>query len=347
MGIESMADTLMSPMWQRLKKRASFSIEVLTEAGREFGIDRASRMGAAVAYRTIFAMAPLLILAVGIFGSVIGDEDLAEAEIIGQIEQVFGSEVSGFLTDLITSAGETSGLAAVTGVVLLLWASSSLFLELQHDLNDIFHVPYEHMTGVVSLARKRGIGVLWAIGLGLAMLAVWLLNLVWGWLGGLFPPEFATAHDAITFLTPVISLILLPFMFGLIFQTLTVIGVRWRAVWLGGLFTSVIFIAAAYGVRWYFSWGADTSAYAVAGAFFVILLMAYLLANVFLFGVEVTKVYHDYLEAGDIMSPSVRDAIASAHRPDMVVAAPTEPAPIAAVFGFLAGLVIGWRRSRK
>ena len=63
-----MADTLMDPMWRRLKKRWSFSTEILTEAAREFGIDRASRMGAAVAYRTIFAVAPLFIIAVGIFG---------------------------------------------------------------------------------------------------------------------------------------------------------------------------------------------------------------------------------------------------------------------------------------
>lgn len=342
-----MANTLLSPMWNRLKKRVSFPIEVLTEAGREFGIDRASRMGAAVAYRTIFAMAPLLIIAVGIFGSVIGDEDVAEAEIVGQIDQVFGETVSDFITQFIGSTTETSGLAAIIGIVLLLWTSSSLFLELQHDLNDIFHVPYEHMTGVVSLARKRGIGVLWAIGLGLAMLAVWLLNLIWGWLEGLFPPEFGTAHTVIGVLTPLVSLILLPFLFGLVFQTLTVIRVRWRAVWFGGLFTSVIFIAATYAMRWYFSWGETTSAYAVAGAFFVILLLAYLLANVFLFGVEVTKVYHDYLESGYILSPSERDAVAASYRPEVVVAAPTEPTPIAAVFGFLAGLVVGWRRSRR
>ena len=316
-----MADTLMDPMWRRLKKRWSFSTEILTEAAREFGIDRASRMGAAVAYRTIFAVAPLFIIAVGIFGIVVGDEDLAEAEIISQIELVFGSEVSKFLTEMIGSATATSGIAAFVGVALLLWTSSSLFLELQHALNDIFHVSYERMTGLVSLARKRGIGVLWALGLGLMLIAVWLINLVWGWLEALFPPDFATAHF--------------------------VISLRWRAVWLGGLFTSVVFILVAYGIGWYFSWGEGTSAYAIAGAFFVILLMAYVLSNVFLFGVEVTKVYHDYLEVGDVMSPSVRDAVASAHRPEVVVAAPPEPAPIAAVFGFFAGLVVGWRRSKK
>jgi membrane protein len=342
-----MADTLIDPMWRRLKKRWSFSTEILTEAAREFGIDRASRMVAAVAYRTIFAVAALFIIAVGISGIVVGDEDLAEAEIISQIELVFGSEVSKFLTEMIGSATATSGIAAFVGVALLLWTSSSLFLELQHALNDIFHVSYERMTGLVSLARKRGIGVLWALGLGLMLIAVWLINLVWGWLEALFPPDFATAHFVISLLTPLISLILLPFIFGLIFQTLTVIRVRWRAVWLGGLFTSVVFILVAYGIGWYFSWGEGTSAYAIAGAFFVILLMAYVLSNVFLFGVEVTKVYHDYLEVGDVMSPSVRDAVASAHRPEVVVAAPPEPAPIAAVFGFFAGLVVGWRRSKK
>lgn len=326
-------------MWETLKQRGSIAIEILIEAGQQFGVDRASRMGAAIAYRTVFALAPLLIIAVAVLGVIVGSDE-AFKEIIDGLKQLFGADFAGIVKDFLDSVQTSTGSAVIIGVLLLFWTSSSLFLELQHDLNDIFEVPYEHMTGVMALVRNRGIGALWAMGLGVAMVAVWSLNVVWQFFEGLFANP--VVHQVLGWLTPLVSAILLPFLFALIFQTLTIFRIRWRAVLWGGLFTAVVFLITAYGVGLYFSWDRDTTALAVASSFFVVLFVAYLLANVFLFGAEVTKVFHDYIETGKI--EPVKESSTDG---DILVAEPPEPVPVAAVAGFLSGLFVAWRRTRR
>ena len=330
---------ILTSMRKTLIRRSSIAIEILIDAGQQFWIDRASRMGAAIAYRTVFALAPLLIIAVAVLGVIVGSDE-AFQEFIDGVEQIFGSDFAGIVKDFLNSVQTSTGSAVTLGVILLFWTSSSLFLELQHDLNDIFGVPYEHMTGVFALARKRGIGVLWTMGLGVAMIAVWSLNVVWQFFEGLFANP--VVHQVLGWLTPLFSVILLPLLFALIFQTLTIFRIRWRAVLWGGLFTAVVFLITAYGVGLYFSWDRNTTALAVASSFFVVLFVAYLLANVFFFGAEVTKVFHDYMETGEIKP--VKQSVASG---DILVAEPPEPVPVAAVAGFLSGLFVAWRRTRR
>lgn len=271
-------------------------LAMLVAAARRYSVIRASRMAAAVSYRAIFALAPLLILAVAVFGLVVGDSDSARQEILEGVDRLAGAQVAEAVATLIDSAARTGSSAALVGFALLLWTSSGLFLELQHGLNDIFEVPHEKTAGVVAFLKKRGLGFLWALGLGLALIVVWLLNLSWRFFEGLFPQELAWFHSLIGWLAPLVSVLLLPAIFALVFQTLTVVKVRWRAVWWGGLFTSVAFLAAAYGAGLYFAWGTELSASRVAASFFVVLLLAFILSAVFLFGAVVTKVYNDHLE---------------------------------------------------
>jgi uncharacterized BrkB/YihY/UPF0761 family membrane protein len=124
---------------------------------------------------------------------------------------------------------------------------------------------------------------------------------------------------------------------------MTVANVRWRAVWAGGLFTAVVFLGAAYGVGIYFSIAGPTTALGFAGSFVVILFLAYFLAMVFLFGAEVTKAYADVLAAREA-PPAVQPLYTD---PQVVVAQPPTGIPKAAFLAFLAGLIAGWRGSRR
>jgi membrane protein len=218
-----------------------------------------------------------------------------------------------------------------------------LFLELQRDLNDIFEVPHEEVSGIIAMARTRGIGFLWVLGLGFLLVATWSLNAAWGFIADLLPDNLDTVNDVVSLITPLISVILLPLVFGLIFKTMTVENVPWRAVWVGGLFTAVVFLIAAYGVGIYFSIAGPTTALGFAGSFVVILFLAYFLAMVFLFGAEVTKVYADLL-AERTAPPVVRPLYPD---PQVVVAQPPSGLPRAAFLAFLAGLIAGWRGSRR
>lgn len=333
-------------MWKKTKSIATTAFEILKAAGKEYGEDRVGRMSAAVAYRAIFAFTPLFILAVAVFGLFLGGNAEAETRILDYFADFAGPQVVDAVGNLLGTVEASAGAAGVVGFALLLWTSSSLFMELQNDLNDIFHVPYEHTTGVVAFITKRGIGFLFALGLGLVLIAVTLLNTIWNLLGDVFPESFAPAHELIGLITPLISLLVLPFVIALSFQVLSRVSVRWRAIWWGSFFTTVAFLAASYGASLYFRISGPSAA-GVAGSIFIILLLAFVLSSVFLFGAEVTKVYNDYLEKGIVERPNEAERfVSSGEEPDVVVAEPSQPVPVAAVMAFLSGLFVGWWRRR-
>lgn len=326
-------------MFDRVKELAGTTFDVLKTAAKEYGEDRVARMSAAVAYRSIFALAPLLLVAVFVFGVFIGGNVEARLEILDTVERFAGTQVRDSVNQVLGSVEESRSAAGVFGVALLLWTGSALFMELQNSLNDIFHVPHESTSGVVSFIRKRGIGFLFVLGLGLVLIAVWLLNFAWSFLEGLLPENLEAVHAVIGVLTPLVSLVVLPIVIALSFQVLSRVKVRWRAVWRGSFFTSVVFLAAAYGAGLYFSSEGSKTAAGVAGSIFIILLLSFILSAVFLFGAEVTKVYDRYLGNGEV-TPTA----GTAGSPEVVVAEPDRSPPLAAVFAFLAGLFVGWRR---
>ena len=328
-------------MVEKAKRGLKFGVEVLRAAGRRFGVVRANRMAAAIAYRTFFSLAPLLFLAVAVFGAVIGDDEQAQAEILSNIETFAGSQVAEAMTAFLGATIQVSGAAAIVGFILVLWTASSLFLEMQHDLDDIFGVPYEHTAGVVAFIKKRGKGFLWALGLGLVLVAVWVLNFAWRFVGGLFPAEAVGVHRVIAVLAPLVSLVLLPVLFALIIQSMTSISVTRRAVWYGASFTATVFLVAAYVIGLYFALDTTPSAFTVAGSVFIVLLMAFALSSVFLFGVCVTREYAEFLDDDATVEEDAPTADGMA-----TVADAPPPVPAAAIAAFLGGLFVGRRRRR-
>ena len=334
-------------MLERL--RTSFVYQVLYASINEYNVGRVSRMSAAVAYRALFALAPVFIISVGILGLVLGSDLEAQQEIYEGIETVLGSDVADALQTFLGTALAGSSSATIVGFVLLLWTSSSLFYEVQNDLNDIFHVPYEETAGALEFLKKRGWGFLWAVGLGLTVLAVWMVNIFWQYLEGFFEDRGLIAlHQVLDALTPIVTMIFLPVLFALLFQTLTDVKVPRRALIRGSVYVAVAFVLAGLGAELYFAWSEDTSAATVAGSLFVIIFLAYVLSGVFLFGGVVTKVYSDFLTHGDVRAPTERKQtlLDESLAVDLVVAEPPTPLPVGAVTGFLAGLFVGWRRSR-
>lgn len=328
-------------MWNKISDRLRLTYQVFLAAGKEFGADRGSRMAASVAYRVMFALAPMLLLAVSIFGVVLGSNEAARLQILERVDDLAGSVVADALDTFLVSVEVSGNTAAIVGVVLLFWTSSSLFIEIQANLNDIFDTPQDRVSGAMGFIRKRTLGFLWVFAVGLALIAVWMLNAVWRFVGDAVLPSGAERLQFLLgLLTPLVSVLVMPVIFGLFFQSMIARKVRWRAIWMGALFTSFAFLAAAYGTGVYFSWDSETSASQVAASLFVILLLAFVLASVFIYGAEVTRVYDDHLTRGEIG--------AHVETPAQIETPVAEPAPLAktTLVAFLAGLAVGWRRRR-
>ena len=122
-----------------------------------------------------------------------------------------------------------------------------------------------------------------------------------------------------------------------------------RALVFGSLFVALGFVVTAWGAGIYFTFSKDTSAAQVTASIFVLILLAYILSGVFLFGAVVIKVHSDYMITGEVISPTERKEamLEELAGTDVVVADPPTPVPVAAVSGFLAGLFVGWRKSRR
>lgn len=288
-------------MRNRLVDAGRVAFTTLSEAGKAYGRDRGNRMAAAVSYRTIFALTPLLLIAVSVFGLIVGSSDDARQNILDAIEGFVGPSIAATVDMFMISAAGTSGVTAAIGFSLFVWTASTLFMEVQNGLNDIFGVPYEDTSGLIGFVKKRGIGFLWALGLGLLVVAVWMLNVVWGWLGGLFAPNLEAVYRLIVWMTPVVSLVLFPAIFALCFVTMTAAKVRWKAAWKGGFFTAVVFVLTAFGARIYFAWDSGTSAPQLAGGVFLLLLLAYFLSSAFIVGAQVTRI----LNEREVLSPGM------------------------------------------
>jgi membrane protein len=331
---------------ERLPGWARTPAEIIYGASKSYGGDRAGRMSAAIAYRTIFALAPTLIIAISVAGRFLGSSELAQQELLEGIESIAGPEVAETMASFLSSAISAANTAAIIGAILLLWTASSLFMELQHDLNDIFKVPYERVSGLVALARKRGLGVLWVFGLGLVMLAILLINTAWGLVDTLLPANLDGLESLVNVLAPIVSLVVLPFVFGLIFKTLVAAPLPWKAAWGGGLFTAVVFTVAAWGIGLYFELFGATTALGFAGSFVVVLFLAYMLSAVFLFGAEVTSVVTVRMARAAEQQRRVRSAarLEVPADPLVVVAEAPRTVPLTAIYAFLGGLVVGWRR---
>lgn len=327
----------------RLPGWAKAPIEVLVTAIEELGNDRASRMAAATAYRTVFALAPLLMILVAVLGAFLGSREQAQLQIVDTVQGLVGTEVARTIGSVMDSASRSAETAAVIGGVLLLWTASSLFLEVQRDLNDIFDVPSEVVSRPMAVVRTRVVAFIWAVGLGLLLVVTLGVNAVWRYIGGLLPDSLAGSHGLVSRLAPLASVLLLALVFALVFKTMTAAVLRWRAVLVGGLFTAAIFIAASYGVGVYFQFSEPT-ALGFTGSLVIVVFLAFFFSLAFLLGAEVTKVYADRLARRPAMGGPTPI-------PDMdqqvVVARPPAGLPQSAFVAFIIGLFVGWRRSRR
>ena len=257
-------------------------------------------MAAAIAYRAVFAIAPLLLIAVFVAGTLLGGPGEARDELLARVTEIAGEEIAETFESVLDDAGESAGLAAAFGFALLFWTGSGLFLEVQRSLNDIFSADVGHRRGWRRIVRLRLIGFGWSVGLGLLLVVVFFLNSVLAFIGSAFPGVPAPWRRVLTAATPLVSLALMLPVFGVVLQTMTRRRIPWRAAWRGGAATGAAIVVVAYGAGQYFSRLGPPSAFGVAGSVVLVLLFTYVLASVFLFGAEVTDVYAGLVETRQV-----------------------------------------------
>ncbi len=275
--------------------RMSFGAAALTLVRESVGDwidDRAMSRGAAIAYYTVFSLAPLLLLVIAIAGLVWGEE-AARGAILGQLSGLTGPKGAEALEAMIRSAGDfRSGLlATAASVVLLIIGATTVFAELQDSLNQMWNAPPPRSSTWWSWLRVRVLS-LSLIG-AIAFLLLVSLVISAGMTavsdrlsGGAIRVGFLI--EAANFL---IGLAITAALFGAIYKILPDVRISWADVGIGGAVTAVLFHLGKYAIALYIGFSDLASSYGAASALVIILIWVYYSAQIFLLGAEFTKVY--------------------------------------------------------
>jgi membrane protein len=255
--------------------------------------DRAPSMGAALAYYTLFSLAPLLLIVTAVAGLVFGEE-AARGEIQAQLESLMGARSAGVVQDLLASVDQPaeSKAAAALGVVLLLVGATTVFGELQNALDRIWRAR-EHppSTGWISLVRERllSFGMILAIGflLMVSLVASATLAVVGRW----WTPIFGDWYTLASLGNHAASFVLVSAIFALIYKVMPRVKVAWNDVWVGAIFTALLFTLGKWLIGLYVGSSGVTSGFGAAGSLVVVLVWVYYSAQIFLLGAEFTWVY--------------------------------------------------------
>jgi membrane protein len=271
--------------------------ELFKAAASNWIKDYAQSMGAALAFYTIFSIAPLLLIVIAIAGFFFGQE-AAHGEIFGQLHGMLGTTGALAVQGLLESAGQRgeSVSAAVVGVLVLFIGATSVFAELQDALDRIWRAPQRAgQSGLWALVRGRLLSFGMILGIGFLLIVSLSFSAALTALSKWWDPESNswTTFTGVTELA--LNFLLVMAVFAMIYKTMPRVSMHWRAVWVGAAVTAVLFITGKTLIGLYIGRSGITSAFGAAASLIVVLLWVYYSAQIFLFGAEFTWVYsHKY-----------------------------------------------------
>ena len=290
-------------------------VQVFRETFKEFGEDKVPRLGAALAYYTIFSIGPLLLIAVAMAGIFWGQE-AAQGKISAELGKVFGSEMSESLEKMVQAAAKPKSgtVATIVGVVTLMLGASGVFGQLKDALNTIWNVEKKKTSGIMGFVTERFLSMAMVLGIGFLLLITLVVDAAISAMGGLVAQYVggeAVAHALQLGLSFVIAVVL----FACIFRILPDLKIAWHDVWFGAVFTAILFVVGKWGLGVYLGKAAPGSAYGAAGSLVILLIWVYWSAQILFLGAEFTQVYARMFGSlkGDT---SKREARAQAKRPE-------------------------------
>ena len=257
--------------------------------------DNVPRLGASLAYYTLFALAPILVVAIGVAGLVFGPEAV-RGEVVGQIQGLVGRQGAEAVQAMIQGAAHRSSsqLATAVGLVTAFLGATGAFIELQTALNAIWRVQPRPGVSVLAFLKQRLISFGLVVGVGFLLLVSLLVNAALAafnsYLGRIFP-TLAAVWDATNVL---VSLGVVTLLFAMVYQVLPDVRLRWRDVWVGALVTAGFFSIGKQLIGLYLGTSTLASSYGAAGSVVVVLVWVYYSAQVVLLGAEFTRYYVEW-----------------------------------------------------
>ena len=266
---------------------------VLKETFTGWWNDNVPRMGAALAYYTLFALAPILIVVIAVGGMAFGPEAV-RGEIVAQIQDLVGRDGALAVQAILEGAAKSrwSIPATIIGAVTFFLGATGAFLELQDDLDAIWRVkPRSRGNFLRDLLTQRIISFGLVLGFAFLLLTSLVvsaaLSAVHTYMGSTFPGVAALWRAGYV----VMSLGVITLLFAMIYKVLPDVKLKWEDVWVGALVTAGLFTIGKYLIGLYLGTSSFASTYGAAGSVIVVLVWVYYSSQIILLGAEFTRAY--------------------------------------------------------
>lgn len=258
---------------------------------------------AALAFFTLFSIAPVMIVVVTVVGVVLG-EQAAQGQIVQQLEATIGTEAASAVQRVVEASRiEHSGLLpTIAGVLAMLFGATTVFAQMQTALNAIWSVvPRPSRSSLFIYVKNRLLSLTVVLAIGFVLLVSLLLSVLVRALVSFAQDWIPVPGFLLLGLDGVVSLAVVTLLFGAIFRVLPDVLLAWREVWLGGFVTALLFVAGRTLIALYLASTATASAYGAAGSLVLLLLWVNYSSLILLFGAAVTRA--GVLEHGVVVKP--------------------------------------------
>ena len=276
-------------------KWAKNSGSLIIASLKAFMEDRALTMSAALAYYTVFAMAPLLIMLISLASFFYG-EDAANRKLFQEINGLVGNQAALQIQDIIRqiSLQKDSTFAVILGVITLFIGATGVFIEMQDSINQIWRVKAKPEKGWKKMLINRVLSFSMVISLGFLLISSLIINGLILALSDQLSQYFPNMTILVINIVNVgLTFIIISALFAVIFKFLPDVEIGWKDVRVGAFFTVTLFIVGKILIGIYIEKVAPGSAYGAAGSLIVILVWVYYTSAILYFGAEFTQVYSE------------------------------------------------------
>ena len=331
---------------------------LVRESVRGWSGDYAPSMGAALSYYTLFSIAPLLLIVISVAGLAFG-ADAARGEIFEQLKGLMGEEGARAVERLLQNVSEprSGALGTLGGFGVLLLGATTVFNELQNDLDRIWRVPEQAKSGGVwQLLRTRLLSFGLILGVAFLLIVSLILSAALSALGKWWAPVFGGWALLAQAVDLAASFGLMTLVFAMIYKVMPRERIGWRDVWVGAAVTAALFAVGKLLIGLYLGRTGVASAFGAAGSLVLVMAWVYYSAQIFLLGAEFTRVYaHTHgshrgeapREAKIHREPAMPPALPPAGRTTLALSArPLLAFAAAAAIGAAAGVLARYAKRR-
>src|SRR5216110_1491701 len=279
------------------EKRSSFvadSISLLKQTFSEWLDDKVPQLGAALAYYTVFSLAPLVLLLLAIVGFLFRNDPAgAWQKVTEQMSYFLEKSAIDVVQGIAQKASQPNkGVVATSiGILLALFGASGVFGQLQDALNTIWGVKAKPGVGIMGFIRSRFLSFAMVAGVCFLLLVSLVLESLLKsfshYLQAMLPGGIVIALVVYS----IFDLAVVVLLFAAIFKYLPDVKIQWRDVWIGALMTAIFFAIGKWALGLYLGSGTASSAYGAASSLITLLLWVYYSSQILLFGAEFTQVY--------------------------------------------------------